>query len=105
MGLSLAYSVPDYSSNWDFHQFLKNEGLIDSLLVTLNWQLSIQGLWFRTGEISIIDGNNTQDTEVGWNLKERSVSKCKGSYGFKAHANVDDDGFIKTAFTLGNEHD
>jgi len=52
------------------------------------------------------DSNNTQDTEVGWNLKEGSDGKCKGIYDFKVLANVDEDedGFIKTAFTLGNVH-
>ena len=52
------------------------------------------------------DGNNTQDREADWNVKQGSDGKRKSTYGFKAHANVDEDGFIKaTAFTAGNVHD
>jgi IS5 family transposase len=117
VGLSLSNNVPDHSSIWRFRQ------------------LSIQGPYVRAGEISIIDkvngvarertlghasviqaqrnrpnkskeGNNTQDPEAGWNVKQGSDGKRKSTYGFKAHANVDEDGFIKaTAFTAGNVHD
>ncbi|MFT5929908.1 MAG: IS5 family transposase [Oceanospirillaceae bacterium] len=93
-----------------------------SLLAEINRQLSIQGLYIRAGEISIIDasviqaqrnrpnkdkdGNNTQDPGASWNVKQGSDGKRKSIYGFKAHANVDEDGFIKaTAFTAGNVHD
>ena len=41
------------------------------------------------------DGNNTQDPEGGWKVKQGSDGKRKSTYGFKAHANVDEDGFIK----------
>ncbi len=52
------------------------------------------------------EGNNTQDPEADWNVKQGSDGKRKSTYGFKAHANVDEDGFIKaTAFTAGNVHD
>ena len=51
------------------------------------------------------DGNNTKGPEAGWNVKQGSDGKRKSTYGFKAHANVDKDGFIKaTAFTAGNVH-
>lgn len=122
VGLSLADSVPDHSSIWRFRQLLEKEGLMDSLLAEINRQLSIQGLYIRAGEISIIDasviqaqrnrpnkdkdGTNIQDPEAGWNVKQGSDGKRKSTYGFKAHANVDEDGFIKaTAFTAGNVHD
>ena len=122
VGLSLAGSVPDHSSIWRFRQLLEKQGLMASLLAEINRQLSIQGLYIRTGEISIIDasviqaqrnrpnkdkdGNNTQDPEADWNVKQGSDGKRKSTYGFKAHANVDEDGFIKaTAFTAGNVHD
>ena len=95
---------------------------MDSLLAQINRQLSIQGLYIRAGEISIIDasviqaqrnrpnkdkdGTNTQDPEAGWNVKQGSDGKRKSTYSFKAHANIDEDGFIKaTAFTAGNVHD
>ena len=57
VGLSLADSVPDHSSIWRFRQLLKKEGLMDSLLAEINRQLSIQGLYIRAGEISIIDAS------------------------------------------------
>jgi IS5 family transposase len=122
VGLSLADSVPDHSSIWRFRQLLEKQGLMDSLLAEINRQLSIQRVYIHAGEISIIDasviqaqrnrpnkdkdGNNTQDPEAGWNVKQGSDGKRKSTYGFKAHANVDEDGFIKaTAFTAGNVHD
>jgi len=122
VGLSLADSVPDHSTIWRFRQLLEKEDLMDSLLAEINRQLSIQGLYILAGEISIIDasviqaqrnrpnkdkdGNNTQDREADWNVKQGSDGKRKSTYGFKAHANVDEDGFIKaTAFTAGNVHD
>jgi IS5 family transposase len=122
MGLSLADCVPDHSSIWRFRQLLEKQGLMASLLAEINRQLSIQGVYIRAGEISIIDasvvqaqrnppnkdknGNNTQDPEASWNVKQGSDGKRKSTYDFKAHANVDEDGFIKaTAFTAGNVHD
>jgi hypothetical protein len=48
-------------------------------------------------------GNNTQDSEAGYNVKTAADGKRKTTYGFKAHANVDEDGFVKKmTFTLGN---
>jgi IS5 family transposase len=135
VGLSLADSVPDHSSIWRFRQLLEKQGLMDSLLAEINRQLSSKGVYIRAGEISIVDkvngvaresalgyasviqaqrnrpnkdkdGHNTQDPEAGWNVKQGSDGKRKSTYGFKAHANVDEDGFIKaTAFTAGNVHD
>ena len=122
VNLSLADSVPDHSSIWRFRQLLEKQELMDSLLTEINRQLSVQGFYIRAGEISIVDasviqaqrnrpnkdkeGNNTQDPEADWNVKQGSDGKCKSTYGFKAHANVDEDGFIKaTAFTAGNVHD
>ena len=122
VNLSLADSVPDHSSIWRFRQLLEKQGVMDSLLAEMNRQLSVQGFYIRAGEISIIDasviqakrnrpnkdkeGNNTQDPEADWNVKQGSDGKRKSTYGFKAHANVDEDGFIKaTAFTAGNVHD
>jgi len=91
------------------------------LLAEINRQLSIQGLYIRAGEISMVDasviqaqsnrpnkdkhGNSTQDPEADYNVKQGSDGKRKTMYGFKAHANVDEDGLIKaTAFTAGNVH-
>ena len=76
MGLSLAASVPDQSTICNFCQFLENEGLIDSLLVEINCQLSIQGLWIRTGEISIIDGS-VIEAKWNWPKKKKIVITLK----------------------------
>jgi IS5 family transposase len=52
------------------------------------------------------DGNSTQDPEAGWNVKAGSDDKRKSTYGYKAHINVYEDGFIKaTDYTAGNVHD
>lgn len=122
VGLSIADSVPDHSSIWRFRQLLEKQDLMKVLLAEINRQLSLQGLYIRAGEISMVDasviqaqrnrpnkdkhGNSTQDPEADYNVKQGSDGKRKTTYGFKAHINVDEDGFIKaTAFTAGNIHD
>jgi IS5 family transposase len=53
-----------------------------------------------------VNGENTQDPEAAYNVKTGSDGKKKSTYDFKAHVNVDEDGFIKSAdFTAGNVHD
>jgi len=120
--LSLSESVPDHSTFWRFRNLLEKENLLESLLNEINVQLANQGLLIRTGEVSIIDasvieakqnrpkkdkkGKNTQDPEAAYNVKQGSDGKLKTTYGFKTHANVDEDGFIKTYdYTAGNVHD
>ena len=135
VGLSIADSVPDHSSIWRFRQLLEKQDLMKVLLAEINRQLSLQGLYIRAGEISMVNkvngvakdsalgcasviqaqcnrpnkdkhGNSTQDLEADYNVKQGSDGKRKTTYGFKAHINVDEDGFIKaTAFTAGNVHD
>jgi IS5 family transposase len=52
------------------------------------------------------DGESTQDTEAGYNVKQSSDGKQKTTYGYKAHLNVEEDGFISKAITTsGNVHD
>ena len=120
--LSISESVPDHSTFWRFRNKLEDKGLLEDLLNEINNQLADKGLIVRTGEVSIIDasvieanqnrpkkdkhGNNTQDPEAAYNVKQGSDGKRKTTYGFKVHANVDEDGFIKTyAYTAGNVHD
>ena len=51
-------------------------------------------------------GDNTQDPEAAWNVKTAADGKRKSTYGFKLHANTDEDGFIKKMTTTpGNVHD
>ena len=52
------------------------------------------------------DGGNTQDKEAAYNVKNGSDGKRKTTYGFKAHINAEEDGFIKHyELTAGNVHD
>jgi len=122
VGLSVTDAVPDHSTLWRFRQQLAKDGRIEILFKEINDQLSQQGLLIREGSISIIDasvieakqcrpnknsaGESTQDPEAGWNVKTASDGKTKTVYGFKLHANVDEDGFVKnTAVTPANTHD
>ena len=122
VGLDIAESVPDHSTIWSFRQRLAADTLMDRLLEEVNDQLSERSLYIRSGEVSIVDasvieakqcrpnkrkdGSDTQDAEAGWNVKTASDGKRKSTYGFKAHANVEEDGFIKTTdYTAGNIHD
>jgi len=120
--LSLTESVPDHSTIWRFRNTLNKSGLLQTLLDNINLQLNTKGLIIKTGEASIIDasviqaknnrpnknakGENTQDTEASYNVKTASDGKRKTTYGFKAHLNVDEDGFIKSqVLTTGSLHD
>ena len=122
VGLSLDQSVPDHSTIWRFRNLLEEKGLFDEALSQVNGQLRRQGLLIKTGEVSIIDasvieaknarprkgakGENTQDPEAAYNVKQASDGKRTTTYGYKVHANVDEDGLIKqVALTPGNVHD
>ena len=122
VGLNLSDAIPDRSTIWRFRRAIEKAELVKPLLDTINNQLNQKGLLIRHGTVSIIDatvieaqrarpnkdkdGNNTQDPEAAWNVKTASDGKTKTTYGFKGHANVDEDGFIKAfEFTAGNVHD
>lgn len=122
VGLDIAESIPDHSTFWRFRQVLEKNQLMVALLQEINHQLSKQGLYIKSGEVSIIDasvieakqcrpnkrkdGGSTQDPDAAWNVKAGSDGKRKSTYGYKAHINVDEDGFIKaTDYSSGNLHD
>lgn len=122
VGLGLDDAIPDHSSIWRFRQKISEEGRLEYLLERLNQGLTEAGLYMQAGRISIIDatvieakqsrpnkdknGENTQDKEAGYNVKQSADGKMKTTYGFKAHINVDEDGFIaKVITTAGNVHD
>lgn len=122
VGLDISENVPDHSTFWRFRQKLEKLNLMNLLLQDINDQLSEKGLYIKTGGVSIVDasvieanrcrpkkskdGGSTQDPEAAWNVKAGSDGKRKSTYGFKAHMNVDEDGFIKaTNFTAANVHD
>ena len=120
--LDLSESVPDHSTFWRFRQTLEQADLLTTLLSEINQQLCEQGLYIKSGEVSIVDasvieanqrrpnkrkdGRSTQDPEADWNVKNGSDGKRKSTYGFKAHLNVDEDGLIKaTDYSSGSSHD
>ena len=120
--LDLSESVPDHSTFWRFRQTLEQADLLTTLLSEINQQLCDQGLYIKSGEVSIVDasvieanqrrpnkrkdGRSTQDPEADWNVKNGSDGKRKSTYGFKAHLNVDEDGLIKaTDYSSGRSHD
>lgn len=120
--ISLSENVPDHSTFWRFRNLLEADGLYETLLEEINQQFAQKGLLIRCGEVSIIDasvieakqnrpgkgkdGTNTQDPEAAYNVKSGSDGKLKTTYGFKAHINVEEDGFIKTYdYSAGNLHD
>jgi IS5 family transposase len=122
VALDISESVPDHSTFWRFRQKLEQLSLMNNLLNEVNEQLADQGLLIKSGGVSIVDasvieanqcrpnkdkdGNSTQDPGAGWNVKAGSDGKRKSTYGYKAHINVDEDGFIKaTDYTAGNVHD
>ncbi len=120
--LSLSENVPDHSSIWRFKQLLNTEKLLEPLLKQINNHLEQNSIIVSLGSINIIDatvieakqsrkrkgkdGNNTQDKEAGYNLKTAADGKRKTTYGYKMHANTDEDGFVKKmTYTPGNVHD
>lgn len=120
--LDLSESVPDHSTFWRFRQTLEQADLLTILLLEINQQLCEQGVYIKSGEVSIVDasvieakqsrpnkrkdGSSTQDPEADWNVKNGSDGKRKSTYGFKAHLNVDEDGLIKaTDYSSGSSHD
>ena len=76
----------------------------------------------KTGQISLMDarviqakhhrpnqgaaGESTQATEAGYNVKQSRDGKPKTTDGYKAHRNVEEEGFISKAITTaGLVHD
>ena len=122
INLSLSESVPDHSSIWRFRQLLNTQGLLTTLLNQINAHLERNSIIVSLGSINIIDatvieakqsrkrkgkdGNNTQDKDAKYNVKIAADGKRKTTYGFKMHANTDEDGFVKNmTYTPGNVHD
>jgi len=122
VNLSLTDPVPDHSTIWRFRNTLNKNGILQKLLDNINHQLNSQGLIIKNGQASIIDatviqaknnrpnknakGENTQDKDASYNVKTASDGKRKTTYGFKAHVNVDEDGFILAqTLTTGSLHD
>jgi transposase, IS5 family len=122
VGLSLSSAIPDHSTIWRFRNHADFVVIQPRLLEEVNRQLAEKGFLIKAGTVSIIDatviqaqrnrknqgvdGQNTQDPEADYSVKNGSDGQRKTVYGFKAHVNADEDGFIKdTRYTAGNVHD
>ena len=121
-GFSLADQIPDHSTISRFRAQLIKNNLYEKLLSEINDQISKKGAIIKLGEISVVDAtvieahqcrkkagvntDNTQDPEAGWSVKKGAKGKTEYTYGFKAHVNADEDGFVKKVnVTAGNVHD
>lgn len=121
-GLGLSDGTPDHTVIWRFHKLIGQKGLSEVLFQEVNAQLASHNLIIQTGGVSIIDasvieaknsrpkkgkdGRNTQDPQASYTSKRASDGKPKTTYGYKLHANSDEDGFIvKYSTTPANVHD
>jgi transposase, IS5 family len=99
INLGLSEGMPDHSTIWRFRNLLTKQGLLDTLLSEVNRQLSAKGLCIKAGEARIVDATAIE-------AKQSRPCKTASAYGYKAHVNVDEDGFIKKmVYTPANEHD
>ena len=122
VGLSISSPIPDHSTIWRFRALLEKNDLWAELLDAINAELEAQGYKIRAGEISIIDatvieaqrcqkrqaadGGDSRDAEASYSVKKAANGKKTATYGFKAHTNVDEDGFVnKLTYTTGSVHD
>lgn len=122
VGLGISDEVPDHSTIWRFREQLEENQLFETLFQEVNNQLEEQGLIIKVGQASIIDatvieaqrsrpkknekGESTQDPEAEYFTKRNAKGKRETTYGYKAHVNCDEDGFImKATFTPANVHD
>lgn len=122
IGLSHSDPVPDHSTIWRFRNKLQEETLYERLHENINNQLTEKSLILKAGEVSIIDasvikaknnrpnknaqGESTQDEDASYSTKASSNGKKKTTYGYKAHVNVDEDGYIKSqTLTTAAPHD
>ena len=98
INLGLSEGVPDHSTICRFRNTLTQQGLLDTLLSEVNRQLSAKGLYIKAGEVSIVDatvieakqsrprkgkdGENTQDSDAGYNVKVAANGKKTSTYGY-----------------------
>ncbi len=93
VGQSLADNAPDHSSIWRYRQLLEKQDLMGGLISEVNRQLSLQGLYIHSGEISMVDarviqaqrnrpnkdkeGNSTQDPDADYNVNSVQTANVK----------------------------
>ena len=122
VGLSISSPLPDHSTIWRFRALLQQGDLWLELLNSINDGLEKRDYKIKFGEISIVDatvieaqrcrkhqdaeGNDTRDAEASASVKQSAAGNNTTTYGFKAHVNADEDGFIKKfTYTTGRLHD
>jgi len=122
VGLGLDAPLPDHSTLWRFRELLIKKRLLDRLFERVNHQLSNSGALIQSGSISIVDatvieakqsrpkknksGQSTQDPEADYTSKRCTNGQVKTTYGYKAHIQVEEDGFIQAlSYGPANEHD
>ena len=121
-GFSLYDPTPDHSTLSRFRARLVEKNMHAPLLHEVNQQLQNHNVLIQQGSVSIVDAtvieahqvrkkpgknsDNTQDKEAGYSVKKGTKGRTECVYGFKAHTNVDEDGFVKKVIvTAGNVHD
>lgn len=114
-GLAADQQPPSHDTISRFRRKLAEAHLWEDLLEEINTQLKAKNIIIQEGQVSIIDATiveahqvkgETKDKEADWCVKKDSRGKESATYGFKIHANCDEDGFIlKQQVTAGNVYD
>lgn len=102
-GLSADQQPPSHDTISRFRRKLAEKKLWENLLTNINAQLKTKGIIIAAGQVSIMDATimeahqtqgETKDAEAGWCVKKNAKGKETATYGYKLHANCDEDGFI-----------
>lgn len=102
-GLSADQLPPSHDTISRFRRKLAEHKMWENLLENINAQLKTKGIIIAAGQVSIMDATimeahqtqgETKDSEAGWCVKKNAKGKEMATYGYKLHANCDEDGFI-----------
>ena len=114
-GLSADQQPPSHDTISRFRRKLAELKLWENMLENINGQLMTKGIIIREGQVSIMDATimeahqtqgETKDAEAGWCVKKNAKGKETATYGYKMHANCDEDGFIlRQKVTSGEVYD
>lgn len=114
-GLSADQLPPSHDTISRFRRKLAEQKLWENMLENINAQLMRKGIMIREGQVSIMDATimeahqvqgETKDPQAGWCVKKNAKGKQTATYGYKMHANCDEDGFIlRQKVTSGEVYD
>jgi len=114
-GLSADSHPPSHDTISRFRRKLAEHKMWENMLENINAQLMTKGILIREGQVSIMDATimeahqtqgDTKDPEAGWCVKKNAKGKQTATYGYKMHANCDEDGFIlRQEVTSGEVYD